>query len=154
LRFRWTWLLVVAALPTACAVEPVQPGDPCEVAGDDMCRTSTVAMECIDGHWAERDCWVECARLDYEVGYCDLNSLTGENSCFCTPGARWAVDGTCSHEGDQSCWRDDTLRVCVAGRVSEVDCSVACAGHASYACGYDPALGDDSCLCCDTPDCP
>jgi hypothetical protein len=38
--------------------------------------------------------------------------------------------------------------------VTAVDCAAACAGRVSSTCDYDPARGDDSCICCDTPACP
>ena len=143
-------LLVVSA----CEVDPVQVGETCDDEGDELCRTPTVALYCSHGHWFERDCWIECRFLGYEVGSCGLHSHYGDETCFCAPGDDWDVGRACDHEGDQSCYSAQLLRVCLDGQVREVDCRAACAGHLSSFCGYDPARRDDSCICCDTASCP
>jgi hypothetical protein len=155
--FRRLVSLSIACLPLAaasCDVDPVQPGEKCSDEGDQLCRTPTVALYCSQGHWFERDCWVECRYLGYEVGSCGLHSHYGDETCFCAPGERWAVGAACTHEGDQSCYGVQSLRICLDGLVREIDCNTACAGHRSSFCGYDAARGDDSCICCDTATCP
>ncbi|MBN1770908.1 MAG: hypothetical protein JXB32_06605 [Deltaproteobacteria bacterium] len=156
ISWRWLSVCVVGLFPaaTACTVDPVQPGEECEDEGDQLCRTQQVALFCRDGHWQERDCWVECKYLGYEVGSCGLHSRYGDDTCLCAPDAQWNVGEACTHEGDQECMSTRTLRICLAGIVSEIECANACAGSASSFCGYDPLLGDDSCLCCDTATCP
>ena len=143
-------LLVVSA----CEVDPMQAGQACDNEQKQVCRTPTVAMYCRDGHWFERDCWVECRYLGYEVGSCGLHSHYGADSCFCAPDEDWAEGAACEHEQNTSCFASQTLRVCLDGLVREVDCRAACAGSVSSFCGYDPTRGDDSCICCDTPTCP
>jgi hypothetical protein len=139
---------------SACEVDPVQVGELCDDEGDNFCRTPTVALYCSNGHWFERDCWMECRFLGYEVGSCGLHSHYGDETCFCAPGEEWSVGEACDHEGDQSCYSAQMLRVCLDGQVREIDCRAACAGRTSSFCGYDPERGDDSCICCDTPSCP
>jgi len=149
-------LLVVSA----CQVDPIQAGQTCDHEREQVCRTSTVALYCRDGHWFERDCWVECKYLGYEVGSCSLHSYYGADSCFCAPDEVWAynpetgIGAACEHEGNTSCFSDQTLRLCLDGFVREVDCRAACAGSVSSFCGYDPTRGDDSCICCESAICP
>jgi hypothetical protein len=154
---RWFPLYIfvlVLALCSCEAVDPVQPGETCERNGDTTCRTPTVALYCKQGHWFERDCWTECRYLGYEVGSCGLHSSYGGDTCFCAPHEEWTVGAACGHEGNQSCYSEQELRVCADGQVREVNCRDACAGHTSSFCGYDAMRGDDSCICCDTADCP
>jgi hypothetical protein len=148
--------VLVVAGTVSCGVDAVMVGDPCAPDGDQACRTTTVALYCRDGHWFERDCWVECRYLGYEVGSCGVHSGTGDDTCFCGPGEDWEREPgePCDHEGDQSCFGRQELRVCVDGRIDQVDCAVACAGRVSSACAYDPERGDESCVCCDAATCP
>jgi hypothetical protein len=145
----------LALAGASCTVDPVQPGEACDHEGDEMCRSDSTALYCKDGHWFARDCWVECRYLGYEVGSCGLHSHYGDDTCFCAPGETWTLGAACSHEGDQSCFDTQTLRVCLDGQVREVNCRDACGtAHASSFCGYDSSRGDDSCICCDTAVCP
>lgn len=156
----FVYLAIACVAACACDFDAVQPGETCEDNGDEVCRTPTVALYCAHGHWFERDCWVECKYLGFEVGSCGINSQTGDDTCFCAPDEVWTYDeatgvgAACENEGNQLCYDTRTLRVCLDGQVRKVDCAAACAGHASSFCGYDSARSDDSCICCDTPTCP
>jgi len=152
--------LILGFFVASCDVDPVQPGEVCPDDGEQTCRTATVALYCSQGHWFERDCWVECRYMGFEVGSCGLNSQTGDETCFCAPDEVWAyydeggIGAACEHEGNQLCYGSQELRVCIDGHVRKVDCADACAGSVSSFCGFDPERGDDSCICCDGPTCP
>ncbi len=160
---RRLWSVCTACLllvVSACGVDPIQAGQTCDDEKQQVCRTSSIAMYCRDGHWFERDCWVECRYLGFEVGSCGLHSHYGADTCMCAPDEVWAynedtgIGAECEHEGNQSCFSAQTLRFCLDGTVRQIDCRDACGTGRSSFCGYDPVRGDDSCICCDGPTCP
>jgi hypothetical protein len=147
-------LLAAGTSLAACSVDTIRVGDPCDDDRDQMCDSPTSLLYCRSGHWFERDCWSECRYAGYEVGSCELHSRFADETCICAPGEVWGLGAACAREGDAQCYGPQVLRICIDGAVREIDCVPACAGRGGAACAYDSAVGDDSCVCCDTADCP